>query len=133
MKKLFIFLFALVNSACTMQTHVPSWQPSLSIEEGVTMYYWDTPQIDSDNQNFMSTRILAHGSSYGPSLVLDVTFNCSSEIPSMRLNQVEVYSEEFAQGALQGKMMDKPDGWENISSPDRDFQDVYQKTCKVIN
>lgn len=96
------------------------------------MYYWDDAITDQDNKNFKSTRVLAHGSSYGASLVFEITFNCENPEPSMRLNQINAYSEEYAKGLLVGKLMDKPETrWENISSTSdmRPFLHTYKQIC----
>lgn len=127
MKKFITLFTALFVCACA--SHQASWQPAPSTEEGVDMYYWDTSTSDPDNQNLKTTRMLAHGSSFGPSMVFDVTFNCTSQDPSIRLNQIEVYSEEFAKGHLLGQMMEQPDRWESLQYFGQDFQYVYQHIC----
>ena len=109
-----------------------SWQSVPNDEEPeVTTYYWDVPTTNKDNSNLKITRILAHGSDYGASLVFEVTFDCASTERLTQLNRMEVFSEEFAKGDSKADEFDSKQRWESSNSPDMTlFRNVYNQICK---
>lgn len=100
--------------------------------ENADVYYWDKTQAHPDNASLITARMLVNNYGGGKaSIVMDFTVNCSSDKPTMNLNQIEGYTESFAKGELYDIIKDESNRFELIDtdSPGDPFLYIYNQIC----
>ena len=107
-----------------------SWQP-VPNNENASIYHWDAVKGNPNNHNWLTTRMLVN--SYNPeeSIVVDLTIDCLSNSPSMKINQVDSYREQFAQGDHYDTQEQFPTQFETIDPISGEpFLYIYNHFCR---